>query len=252
MQIVVRIALLLSLAASPAAAAVQQNHDDETIRLRIEERLRKANLTEADVTVSVEAGRAVLSGTATQLYAAREAERLAAKEARGVDSRIRVEPEARSDAQIAQEVREAVLGYIHYTVFDSVEARVQDGQVWLGGSVRHPYRREDIETRVARIGGVRDIHNDIHVQSVSGHDEDLRQQLYRAIYEGALSNRGSVLNPPVHIVVDRGRVTLTGYVANRVEKAMVGNLARQTLAFAVDDRLQVEGEEEAEPAPHGL
>jgi hyperosmotically inducible protein len=246
MQGILMAALLLVSGGAPA--------NDEGIRARIEERLRKANLTDqADVAVTVEAGRAVLTGTATQLHAAREAERLAAKEARAVDSRIRVEPEPRTDAQIAQEVSDAVLGYIHYTVFDSVDARVQDGAVWLGGSVRQPYRRQDIETRVAKIAGVREIHNDIAVQSVSSHDEDLRQYLYRAIYGGgALASPGSVVNPPVHIVVDRGRVTLTGYVTSRVEKALVGSIARQTLAFAVDNRLEVEGEAAKEPGPSGL
>ena len=234
-------AATLLLVSSGAAA------NDETIRTRIEERLRKANLTaQADVGVTVESGRVVLTGVATQLHAAREAERLAGKEAKAVESRIRVEPEARTDAQIAQEVRDAVLGYVHYTVFDSVDARVQDGAVWLGGSVRQPYRRDDLVTRVAKIAGVRAIQNEIQVQSQSSLDEDLRQHLYRSIYGGALSNRGSVVNPPVHIVVDRGRVTLTGYVNSRVEKTLVGSLARQTLAFAVDNRLQVEGEEDAE------
>jgi osmotically-inducible protein OsmY len=255
MPVVVRIVLLFSLAASAAGAAppaIPTAAEDEAIRQRIEERLRKANLTpQAEVAVSVEGGRAVLSGTATQLYAARQAERLAAKEARSVDSRIRVEPEPRSDAQIAQEVRQAVLGYIHYTVFDGVEARVQDGQVWLGGSVRHPYRRDDIEAEVARITGVREVHNDIRVQSLSSHDEDLRQQLYRAIYGGVLSGRDSISNPPVHILVDRGRVVLAGSVATRGERALVENLARQSAAFAVDNRLQVEGEEGAEPARSG-
>jgi hyperosmotically inducible periplasmic protein len=231
---------VLLLAAGGASAA-----DDETVRARIEERLRKSNATaQADVTVAVDSGRAVLTGVATQLHAAREAERLASKEARSVDSRIRVVPESRTDAQIAQEVRDAVQGYIHYTVFDSIEGQVQDGSVRLGGSVRHPYRRKDIEERVARIAGVREIKNDIHVQSLSSYDEDLRQHLYRAIYGGFLAGRGGVVNPPVHILVDRGRVTLTGYVNSRVEKAVVGSIARETLAFSVDNRLQIEGEEE--------
>jgi hyperosmotically inducible periplasmic protein len=234
-------ALVLAAGAGPAR--------DEAVRERIEERLRRANLGEqADVRVSVEAGRAVLTGVATQLHAAREAERLAGKEARSVESRIQVEPEPRTDPQIADEVRQAVLGYVHYTVFDSVEGSVKDGLVWLGGSVRHPYRRQDIEARVARIPGVREIHNDIRVQSFSGHDEDLRQHLYRAIYGGVLAGRGSAVNPPVHILVDRGRVTLTGYVSSRVEKALVENVARQTLSFGVENRIQVEGEEEKEAA----
>ena len=61
-----------------------------------------------------------------------------------------------------------------------------------------------------------------------------------------------VLNAPVHIVVDRGRVTLTGSVASRLERTLLGHLARQTMAFEVDNRLQVEGEDGGEPAPRGL
>lgn len=231
--------LAVLLAGGPTPGA------DETVQARIEERLRKANLEEqAQVAITVEDGRAVLCGTASSLYAAREAERLAAKEARSVDSRIRVEPEPRSDAQIAGDVREAVLGYVHYTVFDDVEGRVQEGRVFLDGSVHQPYRKEDIESRVARVPGVREIHDQIRVQSSSIQDEDLRKHLYRTIYGGALQGRGGVVNPPVHIVVDGGRVTLTGYVSSPAEKALVETLARQAPAFAVDSRLRVEGQSE--------
>jgi osmotically-inducible protein OsmY len=226
---------VLALAVAPAPST------DEALRERIEDRLRKANLTEqAEVVVSVDDGRAVLSGTSTSLYAAREAERLAAKEARSVESRIRVEPEARTDVQIAADVRDAVLGYVHYTVFDAVDGRVEDGQVFLDGSVRQPYRRDDIEARVAKVPGVRGIHDGIRVQSASAQDEDLRQHLYRAIYGGALSGRDSVVNPPVHIVVDGGRVTLTGHVSSLDEKALVENLARQAPAQTVESRLSVD------------
>jgi osmotically-inducible protein OsmY len=246
MPIAAVLALLLA-APTPSAPAAA----DEALRQRIEERLRKANLEgQASLAVSVEAGRVVLSGTATLLHAAREAERLAAKEAAAVETCIQVEPsQARGDAHIARDVREAVRSYVHYSVFDGVEASVEEGRVRLGGSVRHLYRRDDIEARVARVPGVREIENGIRVQPPSSHDEELRQQLYRAIYEGLLSGRGSVVDPPVHIVVDGGRVTLLGSVATAAERAALEAAARQAQPLEVEVRVQVE--EAAAAAPRG-
>jgi osmotically-inducible protein OsmY len=50
---------------------------------------------------------------------------------------------------------------------------------------------------------------------------------------------------PIHIIVDNGRVTLTGMVASDLEKQVAGMRASQTLSFgAVVNNLVVE-----HPAP---
>ncbi len=242
-------AALIFAAALPAVA------DDAALRAKVEARLEKAKVTrDGDVRVNVDKGAVVLDGAVTTLAARREAERQAKKEAKVVENRLRVVPEERTDNEIIKDVRSAILRYPFYTVFDSIEAGVEDGVVILGGSVYRPNRKQDVESLVSEVRGVRAIQNGIEVQSVSIFDDRLRRQLYRQIYGSEdfvqYSNR---VDPPIRIVVDRGRVTLTGWVGSNVERAMVDSIARQSLAFDVKNQIKVDGEDTKEkkktPAP---
>jgi len=56
------------------------------------------------------------------------------------------------------------------------------------------------------------------------------------------------VNAPIHIVVENGNITLTGVVNSRVEKAALESIARGTLAFRVDNQVQVESDIEKEPS----
>jgi hyperosmotically inducible periplasmic protein len=154
-----------------------------------------------------------------------------------------------ADADIQSDVVDAVLGYVHYGVFDSVGVGVEDGVVTLTGSVLQPWHKDDLQKRVARLEGVREVKNQIRVQPVSIFDDRLRVQLYRQIYGAGMFQRyASFANPPIHIVVESGNITLTGLVNSQVEKAVLGSIARGTLAFRVDNQVQIESELSKEPA----
>jgi osmotically-inducible protein OsmY len=239
------------LLAAPFALA-----EDSSLKAKVEARLEKSKVTrEGEVQVSAQQGAVVLDGTVATLHARREAERQAKKEAKAVENRIRVVPDERTDSEIGKDVRHAVLRYPFYTVFDSVEVSVDDGVVVLGGSVYRPNRKDDIEGLVAEVRGVREIRNSIKVQPASIFDDRLRRQLYRQIYGSEdFVQYAHMANPPIRIVVDRGRVTLTGYVASNVERALIDSIARQSLAFDVKNQLKVDGEDQKEqkkqtPAP---
>src|SRR5262245_6022737 len=81
------------------------------------------------------------------------------------------EAASRPDAAVERDAENAVLRYVHYGVFDAVGVQVQDGQVTLVGSVNQPYRKDDIERRVARVAGVREVVNEIEVQPLSFNDD---------------------------------------------------------------------------------
>jgi hypothetical protein len=49
-----------------------------------------------------------------------------------------------SDETIAKEVRHEILLYPHYTIFDNVEFRVNQGRVELLGAVTQPYKKSDL------------------------------------------------------------------------------------------------------------
>jgi len=153
------------------------------------------------------------------------------------------------DADIQSEVVDAVLGYVHYGVFDSIGVGVDNGVVTLTGSVLEPWHKDDLQKRVARLEGVREVKNQIRVQPASIFDDRLRVQLYRQIYGPGTFERFAMLtNPPIHIVVENGNITLTGLVNSRVENATLESIARGTLAFKVDNQVQVESDLNKEPS----
>jgi len=224
--------------------------DDAGLRQRIETRLGKAGLADrGQVEVAVANGAAVLSGFTTTVDARLQAEKAARKETKNVDNRLRVVPVPRDDAEIRKAAADAILGYVYYGVFDSVGVGVEDGVVTLQGSVLEPWRKDEIERQVARLDGIRELHSEIRVQPVSGFDDRLRLQLYRRIYGSGLFERyATLVNPPIRIIVENGNITLTGVVNSRVEKAVLGSIARESLAFKVDNQVQVESEIGKEPS----
>ena len=57
-----------------------------------------------------------------------------------------------------------------------------------------------------------------------------------------LSNYANQVNPPIHIIVERGRVTLEGVVANNVDRALAYSIASMFPAFSVKNALRTEEE----------
>jgi hypothetical protein len=165
------------------------------------------------------------------------------------DESVRAVAAPQVDADIQSEVVDAVLGYVHYGVFDSIGVGVDNGVVTLTGSVLEPWHKDDLQKRVARLEGVREVKNQIRVQPASIFDDRLRVQLYRQIYGPGMFERFAMLtNPPIHIVVENGNITLTGLVNSRVEKVALESIARGTLAFKVDNQVQVESDLNKEPS----
>ena len=112
------------------------------------------------------------------------------------------------------------------------------------------HRRREFEDRLARIEGVRDVHNDLRLQGRSSLDERLRLRLYARIYnDPRFAQYASWPEPPVRIFVDHGRVTLAGTVRSKVEQAALGYMARESLAFSVKNVVQVEGSVPKEDQP---
>lgn len=232
------------LVAAPAGAS------DGGLQKRVEDRLAKARVAQrGDVQVSVKDGVVTLEGFTLTVDARRDAERAAGKESKRVESRLEVRPsEPVTDAQLEKRVADAILSEPRYGVFDSIGVAVEDGIVVLQGSVRQPWLKDSFDRRVADIEGVREIRNEIRIAPTSTYDDRLRLQLYRLIYGDDMFVRYSNwANPPIRIVVEHGKVTLTGIVNSPVEQTRLGMIARGTLAFKVDNQVEVESERTKEP-----
>jgi hyperosmotically inducible protein len=147
----------------------------------------------------------------------------------------------RRDTRLADEVGRAVRQYAQFTIFDDVTGHVDAGVVTLQGKVTTPYKKTEIERRVARIDGVRELRSDIAVLPVSRYDEELRYRVSRAIYgHPSFWNYAAMANPPIHILVENGRVTLTGVVGSEVERALARSLATGLGELSVTNELRLD------------
>jgi hyperosmotically inducible periplasmic protein len=154
---------------------------------------------------------------------------------------------AAENLETFRDVQRQVLRYPHFTIFDSVSADVDDGMVTLTGKVTMPFKKDDIESRVRRLAGVREVHNRIQVLPANVSDDRLRVGIARAIYGHPLfASYATMINPPIHVVVERGRVTLEGVVLSEVERALARSIAGSFLTFELKNELKTEAEAKAE------
>ena len=152
-------------------------------------------------------------------------------------------PVERKDFQVAKDIAKTVQRYTQFTIFDDVSANVKDGAVTLTGKVTMPYKREDIEKRIAKVDGVRSVNDQIGVLPVSQFDDELRYRIARSIYNNSnFWNYAVMPNPPIHIVVEHGRVTLTGVVQSNVDRMLARSLATQFGALSVTNALKTDAE----------
>ena len=149
----------------------------------------------------------------------------------------------RKDLQVFNDISNQVNRYTQFTIFDSISASVDEGRVELTGWVTMPYKRDDIEKRVRRVDGVLMVDNKIQVLPVSQFDDELRFRIARAIYGHSLFwNYANMANPPIHVVVNRGRVTLEGVVQSNVDRMVARSLASGFGAFEVKNELKTDAE----------
>ena len=153
----------------------------------------------------------------------------------------------RKELQVFRDISDSVNRYTQFTIYDSVDASVARGHVVLDGWVTMPFKKDDIEKRVRNIAGVDTVDNRIQVLPVSQFDDELRFRIARAIYgNSAFWNYAAMANPPIHIVVNGGRVTLQGVVQSNVERQLARSLATGFGEFEVKNQLKTDAEAQAE------
>jgi len=144
-----------------------------------------------------------------------------------------------SNLAVFNDVSKQVQQYAFFTIFDAVHASIDNGVVTLSGKVTMPYKATDIAKRVAKVDGVTQVRNQIQVLPVSQFDNELRLRIARAIYRNSsLSMYGIGANPSIHIIVERGHVTLDGVVNNDMDRTIARMVAAQFEAFSVKNDLK--------------
>src|SRR5260370_8829678 len=93
----------------------------------------------------------------------------------------------------------------------------------LLGQVNNAVLKDSAEKVVKGIEGVEKVDNQIEILPPSPNDDRIRRQLARAIFNDPTLFRYSMgAVPPIHIIVNRGHVTLEGVVDNQTDKNVAG------------------------------
>lgn len=152
-----------------------------------------------------------------------------------------------AETQLAKQVRSKLVRLPYYGVFDNLAYSIDGSRVTLHGQVVRASTRNDAERSVARIEGVTQVVNNIQLLPLSSFDDRIRVTTYRAVQRsGGLFRYFMGANPSLHIVVNRGHVTLEGVVSNKMDKQLAYMAASGVPGvFSVTNNLQVEGENEA-------
>jgi hypothetical protein len=230
-----------------AALAAQSLVPDNPIQREIEQRLVYRHLP--DVSVTVDSGRVTLKGTVLSAWERKQAY----DEARQVNGVKLVASElavhrAESDPAIARQIKQRIVSYAFYTTFDSVDADVKDGTVLLSGWVLDEARSKAVVDLVARVHGVVEVMNLVQTLSVSPRDDEIRYEIAGRIYDDPLFRvYADPLPAPIHIIVEHGRVTLTGIVDSEVQRR-----AAEAIACLVFGVVHVENRLETRAGPAKL
>lgn len=149
-----------------------------------------------------------------------------------------------SNRAIEDQVRKKILRLPQYEVFDSIGYRVNGDTVTLYGKVRNAINKSDAGRSVKRVPGVNRVINEIEVLPLGGFDESIRVRLYQTLSRsGGLSRYLWPVNPSVRLIVDRGHVSLEGFVASRGDYNTMNILANGVSGvFSVTNNLVVDRE----------
>ena len=151
---------------------------------------------------------------------------------------------AKGQDRITREVRHELVMLPYYGVFDNLAYRVDGTTVTLMGQVTKPTLKSDAGNVVRGIEGVERVANKIQVLPLSSMDDGLRLAEYRAIYgTPGLDRYAMQAVPPIHIIVDNGKVTLEGVVATQADKDTAGIRANTVNGvFSVTNNLRLEND----------
>jgi hypothetical protein len=141
----------------------------------------------------------------------------------------------------ARDIAIAILTSPAFSVFDYVQFSLEGVEVVLHGAVTALSKKQELESRVRAVTGIGNVKNEIRVLPDSKDDQRLREKLSRKIYTDPLfAEFADDPNPPVHILVDGGLVTLTGVVDETIQQMSAEAMVRTVFEVTiVQNRIRV-------------
>ena len=236
-----KLIFLLAIVLLGAARYAPADVSDAELTRNIQKQISNLDYRSQRPVVSVSDGVAMISGTVNSLWLKEETINRALKVSgiKQLVSELMIVM-AESDEKLAAEVIDKITHYDLFTVYDDFQGSVKNGVVHLRGAVTEDKKLSDVRERIAKVRGVQAIDNMVTVLPASDGDNRLRLAIANAIYRQPDFERYSMANPPIHVIVDRGHVTLVGAVRSEIEKRKAYEAARFVNGvLALDDRVVV-------------
>ncbi len=131
--------------------------------------------------------------------------------------------------RLGREVRHELLLLPHYSVFDDIKYEIEGlDTVVLSGQVVRPSLKNEAESVIRSLDGVRKVVDKIEILPFSATDGKIRTAVYHAIYSmSGLNKYAFQAFQPIHILVKDGGVILVGAVADEGDRDMAGAAAKE-------------------------
>ncbi|MBA2582942.1 MAG: BON domain-containing protein [Bacteroidetes bacterium] len=116
------------------------------------------------------------------------------------------------------------LDYDHRINANEIDIKVVNGTIWLQGTVNAFWKKDIIEKHALRIPGVEDVIDNLTVKLSRGYsDDDIKDEIINAFKRNAV-----ISEDQINVIVDKGKVTLSGTVTDYVIKSTAKDLAIYT------------------------
>jgi len=233
----------LVMAAGPVLSAAQGKNTDE-VRSLIEKKFEQEGLLIGnDIHVTVENQTITLSGTVQTLALKEQAGRDAQSVAKGfkvLNNLVPANP-GLSSPLVAETLMTAIEKSPDYFIFDFVAVGVNpQGEVTLKGWASFMKSADEFVKLAESQPGVLKIKNEIQRIMITDDDRTLRTRVAELIYKHPIGPSFSRMNGPIHILVERGVVTLVGTVARESDATEIENMVRtRSEAISVVNMLRV-------------
>lgn len=237
------LSMLVLLGGGVGAMATPQWVSEEALRRMIEQRLASQSI--CGVAVSVSDRNVTLTGTVSSLWEKTHAR----EEAWNANTQGAVFDEvvvarSKSDEELVDLIDRRIRDFVFFTMFDDVEAAVNDGIVTLTGTVTAWSKALVFAELTSQVPGIQDVITTIQRPLATHRDRDLRGAIAARIYGDPLFRKQAFVHPPpVHILVSAAQVTLAGTVHTDAERCAAERITRETIGVrSLENKLRVNAE----------
>jgi osmotically-inducible protein OsmY len=195
-----------------------------------------------EIGVSAKDGVVTVSGIvgtySKKLAVERAAQRVKGVKVVAVDIEVKVPNTiGKTDPEIATEVRNALMWNSNVEE-DKIEVKVDNGWIYLDGTVNWKFEKTVAETMIEGLEGVRGITNNITVKARTIDQGDIKKKITAAFHRNATIDSNAI-----KVEVSGTKVTLRGTVQSWFEKEEAERIAWSSPGvFTVDNQIYIDTE----------